>query len=417
MIAMLITGNDREGMLSLKGIMFPRFALLFAVWVAFGLYAGAAATDPKQLYDQSTDALYNLDFNTAQSGYEALAHDFPNDPIYWNALASSVWLKITFEQQKLNLESFSNKTTFGTKESRDTVDPADEKRLRDTLNTAVSKADAILKKKPDDIHALYEKGVSEATLASFEGTVKRSYLSAINSANASRHLHQQVLKLDPNFDDARLSIGTYDYVVGVVPAFIRIGLGLFGINSSGKDAGIHEIEIAATKGKTSSTEARMVLSVIYSREKRYDDALRMMSELHNKYPRNFLFELAEASTFGKMKRWNDAERTYEEVLTKIHSRADGYDRVRIERVYYLIAMNDIQSEHFEKAMEDLNRVTSGHDATPDEKADSHMWLGKIFDSKKDRTRAIAQYEAILELNCSPGFKADAEKYRRRPWGE
>src|SRR5581483_1088720 len=128
------------------------------------------------------------------------------------ALASAIWLKITFDQQKLNLESFSGKTSFGTKESHENLDPADESRLRDMVSTAISKSDAILKKKSNDAHALYAKGVAEATLASFEGTVKRSYFSASGHAKTAKNLHQQVLKLDPNFDDARLSIGTYDYV-------------------------------------------------------------------------------------------------------------------------------------------------------------------------------------------------------------
>lgn len=379
--------------------------------------SAGAATDPKQLYDQSTDALYNLDFNTAQHGYEALTHDFPDDPDYWNALASSIWLKITFDQQKLNLESFSGKTTFGTKESKETLDPADEKRLRDTLSAAISRADAVLKKKPNDLHSLYEKGVADATLASFEGTVKRSYVSAIGDANAAKRLHQQVLKIDPNYDDARVSIGTYDYVVGVVPAVLRIGLGLFGINSSGKEAGIQQLEIAAAKGKNASTEARMVLSVIYSRERRYGDALRTMSELRERYPRNYLFELAEASTYNKMKRWDDAERTYDHVLSKVRSRQDGYDRIRVERVYYLVGMNDIQSERFEKAVEDLTVVTSGKNATPDEKAGSHIWIGKILDSKKDREHALQQYEAVLGLNCSDELRSEALKYKRRPFGE
>src|ERR1051326_8003279 len=156
MSAMLMTGNDRDGMLSLNGIMLRRFASLIALaLISCAVGAAAVAVDPKVVYDQSSEALYNLDFNTAQRGYETLTRDYPDNPDYWNALASSIWLKITFDQQKLNLESFSGKTTFGTKESRDTVDPADEKRLRDIVNTAISKADVILKRKPNDVHALY----------------------------------------------------------------------------------------------------------------------------------------------------------------------------------------------------------------------------------------------------------------------
>src|SRR6266446_5230577 len=127
MMAIVMTGNVRDGMLSLKGIMFRR-CLLLCVIVLGCCLSGLAAADPKQLYDQSTDALYNLDFNTAQRGYEALTHDYPDNPDYWNALASSIWLRIMYDQQKLNMESFSG-ASLGTKDSKDTVNPADERRL------------------------------------------------------------------------------------------------------------------------------------------------------------------------------------------------------------------------------------------------------------------------------------------------
>ena len=275
MIAMLMTGNERDGMLSLNGIMFRGSILVVAVVFACSLVAGAAAVDPKQLYAQSSDAMYNLDFNTAQRGYEALTREYPDNPDYWNALASSIWLKITFDQQKLNLESFSGRSTFGTKESHEKLNPEDEKRLRDTINIAVTKADALLKKNPNDVHALYAKGISAATLASFESTVKRSYTSAISDAKAAKTLHQQVLKLDSNFDDARVSVGTYDYVVGVLPTFFRGLVALFGIRGDGKESGIQQLEIAAAKGKNASTDAKMVLSVIYSGKK--DTTMRSAS--------------------------------------------------------------------------------------------------------------------------------------------
>src|SRR5687767_13439774 len=134
----VITGKVREGMLSRKGIMIPALILLL-VPVAF-------AADAQQVYRESTDALYNLDFSTAQSGFEGLTREHPENPDYWNALASSIWLKVIYDQQKLNMESFSNNESFGTRDSRETLNPADERRLRETLSIAMTKADAILKK-------------------------------------------------------------------------------------------------------------------------------------------------------------------------------------------------------------------------------------------------------------------------------
>ena len=142
----------------------------------------------------------------------------------------------------------------------------------------------MLKKNPNDVRALYAKGISLGTLASFEATVKRSYLSAHSKAKEAKSLHQQVLKLDPTFDDARLTIGTYDYVVGVVPGFVRFVVGVFGVRGAGKEAGIQQLELAAAKGKSGSTDAKMVLLVVYNREKKYDDSLRLMLRMKSGLP-------------------------------------------------------------------------------------------------------------------------------------
>src|ERR1051326_164783 len=192
----------------------PGRLLLFALLVVALLKNTALGNDAKETYDQATDASYNLDFETAERGFETLTLDYPDDPDYWNALASLRWLKIALSQQKLNLESFSGKS-LGTRESRDAVSPAQEKKFRDTIATAIQKADAILTKNPNDVHALYAKGISNGTLGSFEATIKRSYVAAYTKARVARDLHEQVLKLDPMFDDAQLSIGAYDYVIGV----------------------------------------------------------------------------------------------------------------------------------------------------------------------------------------------------------
>ena len=442
----VMNGNERDGMLSLKGIIYFKPAIhgraqaihggAFSwpaihgrarmihraafVWILAGLLCALAvqtadAADAKQIYQESTDALYNLDFSTAQHGFESLTRDYSDNPDYWNALASSIWLKIMYDQQKLNIESFSGGSSFGTKESRDAINPADEKSLRDTLATAMAKANAVLQKHPKDIHALYALGVSHATLASFEASAKRSYFSAHSKMKTARGLHQEVLKLDPAFDDARLSVGAYDYVIGVIPGFFRLLLGVFGIRGAGKEAGIHQLETAAAKGKSASIDARMLLVVIHTREKNYDQALMLTKELHAKYPRNFLFELAEGIIYGKMKRWDDAAYLYEQILANIEAKRNGYDRLRQGKVFYQLAISDVERLQFDQATDAFTHVTLSKDSPPDEKASAYLWLGKIYDSKNDRTKALQQYDSVLGLNCDSELKTEAQRYKRNPY--
>src|SRR3989449_10226218 len=417
----VMSGNERDGMLSLKGIMSFQPAirvsvLSLAVIVLIPVSRSALAADAQQIFEEATNALYNLDFSTAERGYEMLTRDYPDNPDYRNALASAIWVRITFNQQKLNIESFSG-SSLGTRDSKDNVNPADEKRLRDVVAIAIQKADAILNKNPNDVRALYAKGVSQGMLAAFEATVKRSYMSAHGKAKAAHDLHEQVLKLDPTFDDAQIGVGAYDYVVGVLPSFLRLVLSPFGVRSAGKDIGIQELEAVAANGKIASTDAKMILVVVYTREKRYEEALKLLEELHSRYPRNFPFELAKASLYGKMQRWNDGERLYEQILGKIHSSTDGYERLRQARVLSALGMNDINNHQFEKATGTFQQVLSANDATANEKGRAHLWLGKLFDSKWDRTQALEHYEALQALDCNPDLKAEAQRYKRHPFAE
>src|SRR5438094_512100 len=437
MIETVMAGNERDGMLSLKGIMSfqvaadsphspPRsggewsfcsvkqFIVILSLF--FLLVQSALAADAKQIYEEATNALYNLDFTTAEHGFETLTEDYSDNPDYWNALASAIWVRITFNQQKLNIESFSGRS-LGTRDSKDTVNPADEKRLRETVGIAIQKAETILKKNPNDVRALYAKGISQGTLAAFEATVKRSYVSAHGKAKEAHDLHQQVLKLDPTFNDAQLGVGAYDYVVGVLPGLLRFVLSPLGVRSAGKEMGIQELEAVATKGKIASTDAKMILVVVYTREKRYEQALNLLQELHSTYPRNFPFELAEASVYGKMQKWDEAEGVYEQILAKIHAKKDGYERLRQARVLSALGTNDVDSHQFERAMDTFQQVISATDATVNEKGRAQLWLGKLFDSEKDRSKALEHYEALLALDCSPDLKAEAQRYKRHPFGE
>src|SRR5262249_19906998 len=221
-----------------------RFALISVFLFCIPHVLFAQATD--ELYRGGVEALYNLEFETAEMDFTKLTKIDPQNPNRWNQLASALWLKIVSKQEKLNLESFSG-ASIGTDESSDLINSREEKQLRDTLNIAISKADAILAANPKDVPALYAKGVSKAILAGFEGLAKRSLLAAYNNARSARDLHSRVLELDPHFKDAALSIGVYDYAVASIPGWVRILLGIFGVHGD-KGSGISMIADAAKNG-------------------------------------------------------------------------------------------------------------------------------------------------------------------------
>jgi tetratricopeptide (TPR) repeat protein len=374
------------------------------------------AADPAQTYAEGVQHLYSLDFSASEASFRSLAKDYPDNPDYWNALASSYWLKTLHDQQKLNMESFSSKDRFGTMDSNDTVTDAEEKQLRDTVDKALATAEAMLKKDPKNTRALYAKGASYATLASFEATIRRSWLSAARKAKTARNLHKEVLKLDPNFNDARTSVGIYNYAVGSLSWGARVLVGVVGLGGDGKEAGIKDLEIAAAKGARAAVDAKMLLVVVYSREQQYDKTLKLLEELHGRYPRNFILEMSKASLYGKMARWDLATKSYRQIIEKIASRKDGYERMRIEKVYYDLANSEFHAQKFDDATRTFGLVTVGSTATPSEKAHAHLWMGRMSDSRRNRADALKHYNAVLGLDVDSEVKSDAQRLIRKPFG-
>src|SRR5215813_4665798 len=109
--------------------------------------------------------------------------------------------------------------------------------------------------------------------------------------------------------------------------------------------------------------------------------------------------MAKASTYGKMKRWDDAVRTYEEILDKVQGKRDGYESLAAHRIYYLLGTSNVERLQFAPAIDAFNHVASSHDASVNDKANAYLWLGKIYDSGGQRAEALQRYDAILALDC------------------
>jgi tetratricopeptide (TPR) repeat protein len=129
--------------------------------------------------------------------------------------------------------------------------------------------------------------------AAFAAAVERSFISALRDGQNSVERHREVLKLDPTFHDAEISIGTYDYVVATLPLPMKILATVGGVRGSRK-RGLETLARVAREGKWARDDAKVLLMGLFKREERYADALQLARDLAAKYPRNYLFKLEAA---------------------------------------------------------------------------------------------------------------------------
>src|SRR6185295_12110662 len=121
------------------------------------------------------------------------------------------------------------------------------------------------------------------------------FMAALSSGSSGVGTQRDVLKLDPNFHDAELSIGMYDYIVGSLPLAVRMLASIASVHGS-KKRGIQTLERVAKEGHWARDNARLLLISIYKKEKRFPEALALSRELQKKYPRNYLFSLETADS-------------------------------------------------------------------------------------------------------------------------
>ena len=104
----------------------------------------------------------------------------------------------------------------------------------------------------------------------------------------------RALQIDPDYADAKLVAGVYEYVVGALPWPFKLMIGFAGITGS-KPRGLEMLNDAGNRGVVTSIEARTVIALFLRREARYREAIQVVQGLKSQYPHDFLFCLEEAN--------------------------------------------------------------------------------------------------------------------------
>jgi tetratricopeptide (TPR) repeat protein len=272
------------------------------------LAAGPAAGNPASvaLRARGASEIYNLDRDRAVESFrQAIAAD-PQDAAAYRGLASALWLSITFRRGNMTVDDYIG----GVSRTKSTAAPPPPDiviAFNDALEHALSIARARVAANPRDAGAHYELGAAIGLRASYTATVENSMVGAFRSAKGAYQEHEKVLELDAARKDAGLIVGTYRYIVSTLALPMRLAAYVIGFGGD-RDKGIQLVEGAAAYAGDNQEDARFALILLYNREKRYDDALKLLASLRERFPRNRLMWLESGSTSLRAGRPADAER-------------------------------------------------------------------------------------------------------------
>src|SRR6266481_1074087 len=193
-----------------------------------------------------SEALFNLDYETARKNFKEMAVAFPNYPAGPQFLADTLWAETLYQTRRLQSSLYGSDDTFYST-SDDKADPKLVDQFRSLTRQARLLTEGRLKTNPHDPEAMYFMGAIEGLKASFEEAVERRHFAALKDGSDAVDKHRDLIKSDPNYRDAELTIGLYDYTVGALPLPVKIAAGMFGFRGS-KKRGLATLERVAKEG-------------------------------------------------------------------------------------------------------------------------------------------------------------------------
>jgi len=374
--------------------------------------AGAGAEFDRKKFDEMRsagfEALYNLDYEAARRQFREMTRAFPEHPAGYQFLAAGLWLKMLNESRRLQSSLYNDEAFY--KEKDDKADPKAVGEFRELTQKTKELCEARLRRDPKDVEALYYLGAVEGLKAAFAGAVERSFMSALRSGRESVDRHRDVVRLDPSFHDARVTIGMYDYVVGTLPLPVKIGATFLGIRGS-KKKGLATLEQVAREGTWARDDAGFLLIALLKRERRYRDSFLYAAALAEKYPRNYVFKMEAADALvsqAAAERLTDpaAARASEEkafaIFDSLLSPARPAQRGEsaapkppLDLVHFSYGEALFVAGHHERAFKEYMSAAGQPGAEASLSTRAQLRAAQALDLAGKREAALAQYKQVL----------------------
>lgn len=373
------------------------------------LSAGAGANErSRELTKLAFDSAYNLDHQEAIDYLNRAIEADPQDADAHRAIAVIAWLRIGFLRGSVTIDDYLGSIS---KPNINMVPPpADEAaRFQTHVARAMELAEAELKAHPSDPSALFRFGTIVGVQASYGATVEGKVLASFRTAREAYDAHERVLALDPSRKDAGLIVGTYRYIVSEMPLPVRLMAYVAGFGG-GRERGLQMVSEAAAYPGPTQTDAEFAMLLLMNRERRFDEALRVLGDLQKRYPRNRLLWYEAGTTLIRAARFEQAEATLSDGIKRLDS--DRRERMFGEESlwHYKRGLARVRLGRTDGAREDL-RIPLEREARDWVRGRSHAELGQLALKAGDREQARREYRLAIELaerGNDPLGKGEAE---------
>jgi len=392
-------------------------AVLLAVgasWTAFGADTGNW-TPTRSTNDANTHKgfkyFYDLEYDKSIREFEAALQSHPDDPFAVNHLLSAVIFKELYRIGALDTEAYAT-DNFLTKKYLQPLDPKVHERVDQLSAHSIALSNAHLAINPNDVNALYARGVAKGLRSTYTGMAEHAWFAALRNAIGARRDHERVLERDPNYVDARMVLGIDLYVIGSLSWPVKVAASVAGL-SGNKQKGLQDLRDVAAHGNPEvAWDAKIALALFLRREQQYDEALRVVGGMYQAFPRNFLVATEYAHLLNAAGHGPQAVAAYKKIVAEC--RSNGFTVCRMEIPAYGLGEAMKGQREFQGAAA-AYELAAGTAVDPDFRQKATLKAGEMYDALQKRDAALEKYKAVIAVNSSTESAELARRYMKQAY--
>ncbi len=360
------------------------------------------------------DHFYNLEYDQAIADFTAEIEQNASDPNPWNHLAHALLYRAMYRGGALESELVTGSNPFQRRE-KVKIAPAADQQFYAAIGKAMELSRARLDQNSDDARALGSLGVSYALRGNYNFLVRKAWVDALHDATDARKAHMRVSELEPENVDARLIPGLYDYVTGSLPFGYRL-LGFLAGYHGDRNRGISTLQTVAQRGTSSRVDAEILLAAIYRRERRAEDAIPVVQDLIQRFPRNHLLRFELVQMYSDLGEQEKAVAEIARIWEMQRTAAPGYADLAPEKIDYLEGNFLFWSGDLDRSLAHLKKVTAKSNAL-DLNTSLMAWMrvGQIQDLQGRHPAATAAYRRAIALAPQSEVGKESRGYIARPY--
>ena len=389
---------------------FAVFVVSMSAGFASPVHTNPLNNDP--LVKQAFEQFYLLDYPGAVERLERFHEQHPGDPQPTALLLEAVLFQELYRLDLLDTTFYAN-DGFLTGRHATEEDPKARDRILGLADEAIHEADWRLGKNPNDIDALYARGWARALKCTYLAMVERGFGAGFKLARGAKDDHMRVLRLDPDYVDAKLVVGVYEYVVGALPLPFKLIIGLAGITGS-KAKGLEMLSDDSNRGPMTGVEARTTTALFLRREGRYKEAIQVVQGLKSQFPRDYLFNLEEANLRKDAGEGMGAVGAYRDILAA-NGKPGYFYSPRLELTYFGLADALRGQRHYGEAAQAYEQAAWTPNVGAELKIRSLLAAGQCRDLNGERQQAEKNYQSAIDSGPNTSRADTARKYLRNAY--